>query len=207
MGCSIATLLGVVSFINIPVDLMPDIVFPTLSISANYEGVAPEEIETLVTRPLEEAFAAAPEVEEVTSRSTEGRSFIRVRFSFGTNLDEAANELRTRLDRRRPLLPEDMDSPTIFKFDATQFPIMFMAVSADDMDSRQLRHYTEKNLQYRMERVSGVAQFTVRGGLRRQIHVNLDLKKLRALNLSVAEVVRTARNENLNRPVGPVLVV
>ena len=204
MGCLMATLLGAVAFIQIPVDLMPDIVFPTLSISADYEGVAPEEIETLVTRPLEEAFAAAPGVEEVTSRSTEGRSFIRVRFSFDTNLDEAANELRTRLDRRRALLPEDMDSPTIFKFDATQFPILYMAVSADDMDSRQLRHFTEKNLQYRMERVPGVAQFTVRGGLRRQIHVNLDLKKLRALDLSVAEVVRTVRNENLNRPVGPV---
>ncbi len=204
MGCLMATLLGAVAFVEIPVDLMPDIVFPTLSISADYEGVAPEEIETLVTRPLEEAFAAAPGVEEVTSRSTEGRSFIRVRFSFDTNLDEAANELRTRLDRRRALLPEDMDSPTIFKFDATQFPILYMAVSADDMDSRQLRHYTEKNLQYRMERVPGVAQFTVRGGLRRQIHVNLDLKKLRALDLSVAEVVRTVRNENLNRPVGPV---
>ena len=204
MGCLMATLLGAVAFIQIPVDLMPDIVFPTLSISADYEGVAPEEIETLVTRPLEEAFAAAPGVEEVTSRSTEGRSFIRVRFSFDTNLDEAANELRTRLDRRRAFLPEDMDSPTIFKFDATQFPILYMAVSADDMDSRQLRHYTEKNLQYRMERVPGVAQFTVRGGLRRQIHVNLDLKKLRALDLSVAEVVRTVRNENLNRPVGPV---
>ncbi len=204
MGCLMATLLGAVAFIQIPVDLMPDIVFPTLSISADYEGVAPEEIETLVTRPLEEAFAAAPGVEEVTSRSTEGRSFIRVRFSFDTNLDEAANELRTRLDRRRALLPEDMDSPTIFKFDATQFPILYMAVSADDMDSRQLRHFTEKNLQYRMERVPGVAQFTVHGGLRRQIHVNLDLKKLRALDLSVAEVVRTVRNENLNRPVGPV---
>ena len=204
MGCLIATLLGAVAFVEIPVDLMPDIVFPTLSISANYEGAAPEEIETLVTRPLEEAFAAAPGVEEVTSRSTEGRSFIRVRFSFDTNLDEAANELRTRLDRRRAFLPEDMDPPTIFKFDATQFPILYMAVSADDMDSRQLRHYTEKNLQYRMERVPGVAQFTVRGGLRRQIHVNLNLKKLRALDLSVAEVVRTVRNENLNRPVGPV---
>ena len=204
MGSLMATLLGAVAFVEIPVDLMPDIVFPTLSISADYEGVAPGEIETLVTRPLEEAFAAAPGVEEVTSRSTEGRSFIRVRFSFDTNLDEAANELRTRLDRRRALLPEDMDPPTIFKFDATQFPILYMAVSADDMDSRQLRHYTEKNLQYRMERVPGVAQFTVRGGLRRQIHVNLDLKKLRALDLSVAEVVRTVRNENLNRPVGPV---
>ena len=204
MGCLMATLLGAVAFVEIPVDLMPDIVFPTLSVSADYEGVAPEEIETLVTRPLEEAFAAAPGVEEVTSRSTEGRSFIRVRFSFDTNLDEAANELRTRLDRRRAFLPEDMDPPTIFKFDATQFPILYMAVSADDMDSRQLRHYTEKNLQYRMERVPGVAQFTVRGGLRRQIHVNLDLKKLRALDLSVAEVVRTVRNENLNRPVGPV---
>ena len=204
MGCMIAVLLGAIAFVQIPVDLMPDIVFPTLSVSVDYEGVAPEEMETLVTRPLEEAFAAAPGVERLTSRSSEGRSFIRVEFGFGTNLDEAANELRTRMDRRRQALPEDMDPPTIFKFDATQFPIMFLSLSSAEMDAKELRHFAEKSLQFRLERVPGVAQFTVRGGLRRQIHVNLDLKKLRALELSVAQVVQTLRSENLNKPVGPV---
>ncbi|MDW8354975.1 MAG: efflux RND transporter permease subunit [Bryobacterales bacterium] len=204
MLCLIAILLGAIAFIRIPVDLMPEVIYPTLSISATYPGVAPEEMENLVTRPLEEAFAAAPGVEEITSVSMEGQSFIRVSFSFGANLDEAANELRSRLDRRRATLPEDMEPPIIFKFDVSQFPIMFLSVAASDMDLKQLRHFVEKQVRYRLERVPGVAQFTVRGGLRREIHVKLDLKKLRALDLSVARVVDIIRQENLNRPVGPV---
>jgi len=200
----ILILLGGIAFVRLPVDLMPDIVYPTISVRAEYPGVAPEEMENLVARPMEEAFAAAPGVEEITSSSSEGSTNIRVSFVYGTNLDEAANELRIRLDRRRSALPEDMEPPVMYKFDVSQFPIMFLTVSAREMDQRELRHFTEKQIQYRLERVPGVAQFTIRGGLRREIHVDLNLEKLRALNLSVAEVVRIVRQENLNRPVGPV---
>ena len=86
----IAVLLGGISFVRIPVDLMPEIVYPMLSVSGTYEGVAPEEMETLVARPLEEAFAAAPGVEEITSTSTEGQAFIRVGFEYGQDLDVEA---------------------------------------------------------------------------------------------------------------------
>lgn len=200
----IVILLGGIAFVRLPVDLMPDTVYPTISVRAEYPGVAPEEMENLVARPLEEAFSSAPGVEEITSSSTEGTANVRVSFVYGTNLDEAANELRIRLDRRRSSLPEDMEPPVMYKFDVSQYPIMFLTVAASDMDSRTLRHFTEKQIQYRLERVPGVAQFTVRGGLRREIHVDLNLEKLRALNLSVADVVQIVRQENLNRPVGPV---
>ena len=199
-----AILLGAISFVRLPVDLMPEITYPTLSVRAEYPGVAPEEMENLVARPLEEAFAAAPGVEKITSTSSEGSVNVRVNFVHGTNLDEAANELRSRLDRRRGSLPEDMPPPILFKFDVSQFPIMFLTVASDDMNSKELRRFVEKQIQYRLERVPGVAQFTVRGGLRREIHVDLDLQKLRSLNLSVASVVQTVRRENLNLPVGPV---
>lgn len=204
MCCLVAILLGAISFVRLPVDLMPEIVYPTLSVRAEYPGVAPEEMENLVARPLEEAFAAAPGVEEINSSSSEGRTNVRVLFTHGTNLDEAANELRQRLDRRRSSLPEDMEPPVMYKFDLSQFPIMFLTVAADNMDPKQLRDFVEKQIQYRLERVPGVAQFTVRGGLLREIHVDLDLQKLRALGLSVQQVVDVVRRENLNRPVGPV---
>ena len=204
MVCLIAILLGAISFVEIPVDLMPEVVYPTLSVQATYQGVAPEEMENLVVRPLEEAFSAAPGVEEITSTCTEGQAFVRIGFEYGQDLDEAANELRSRLDRRRNTLPEEMDPPIIYKFDMSQFPVMFLTISAEDMDPKQLRYFVEKSIQYRLERVPGVAQFTVRGGLRREIHVALDLKKLRALDMSVAQVVRIIQQENLNRPVGPV---
>ncbi len=204
MVCLVAILLGAVAFVNIPVDLMPEIVYPTISVRAEYEGVAPEEMETLVVRPLEEAFSAAPNVERISSSVYEGLCYVRVGFDYGIDIDEAANELRTRLDRRRRYLPEDMDPPSMYKYDSSQYPILYLTVSSGNMGPKELRHYVEKQLQPRLERVPGVAAFSVRGGLRREIHVNLELKKLRALDLSVSQVVNILRQENMNRPVGPV---
>ena len=204
MLCLVAILLGGVAFFNIPVDLMPETVYPTISVRAEYEGVAPEEMETLVVRPLEEAFSAAPGVKTINSSVYEGQTFVRVGFDYDVNIDEAANELRSRLDRRRSYLPEDMQPPTMYKYDSSQFPIMYLTVSANDMDPKELRRYVEKQLQPRLERVPGVAAFTVRGGLRREIHVDLDLKKLRALELSIPAVVNILRQENMNHPVGAV---
>ncbi len=204
MLCLVAILLGGVAFFNIPVDLMPETVYPTISVWAEYEGVAPEEMETLVVRPLEEAFSAAPGVKTINSSVYEGQTFVRVGFDYDVNIDEAANELRTRLDRRRSYLPEDMQPPTMYKYDSSQFPIMYLTVSANDMDPKELRRYVEKQLQPRLERVPGVAAFTVRGGLRREIHVDMDLKKLRALELSIPAVVNILRQENMNHPVGAV---
>ena len=204
MTCLIAILLGGIAFVNIPVDLMPETVYPTISVRAEYEGVAPEEMENLVVRPLEEAFAAAPGVEQIVSSVYEGLCYVRVGFDYDVNVDEAANELRVRLDRARRNLPEELEPPTMYKYDSSQYPIMYMTVSAADMDAKELRHFVEKQIQYRLERAPGVAAFTVRGGLRREIHVDLNLKKLRALDLSIARVVQILRQENMNRPVGPV---
>ena len=203
MVTSIAILLGAISFWNLPVDLMPDIEFPTITVSTSYPGVAPEEMETLITRPIERAVSSAPGVEEIESTSSEGQSRVEVQFEWGTNLDEAANEVRTRVDRLRPILPEDAEPPSLFKFDVSQFPILFMAVSSD-RDPKELRQLIEEQILYRLERVPGVAAAEIRGGLRREIHVDLSLEKLRGYNLSIRNVVEVLRRENLNEPVGPV---
>ena len=199
-----AMLLGGIAFVEIPVDLMPETEYPTLSVNVAYPGVAPQEMETLVARPLEQALAATPGVEETTSSSSESRASVRLRFAYGTDLDEAAAEMRSRIDRRRSTLPDEMEPPTLYKYDVSQYPIMYLTVASPEMDSKELRFFAEKNLQYRLERAVGVAATNISGGLRRQIHVNLSLKKLRALNLSANDIVTTLRNENLNRPVGPV---
>jgi len=204
MAVMVCLLLGFIAFTEIPVDLMPEVNYPTLSITTDYEGVGPEEIETLISRPLEQIVSAAPGVERVTSTSSEGRSSVRIEFVFGTDIEVAADEVRSRLDRGRRTLPDDIEPPTIFKFDVTQFPIMFLTVATEDMDPRELRMFVEKNILYRFERIKGVGQVRVGGGLRREIHIDLNLEKLRALDLSVAQVVNTVRDENLNRPVGPV---
>ena len=204
MAVMVCLLLGFIAFTEIPVDLMPEVNYPTLSVTTDYEGVGPEEIETLISRPLEQIVSAAPGVERVTSTSSEGRSSVRIEFVFGTDIEVAADEVRSRLDRGRRSLPDEIEPPTIFKFDVTQFPIMFLTVATEDMDPRELRMFTEKNILYRFERIKGVGQVRIGGGLRREIHIDLNLEKLRALDLSVAQVVNTVRDENLNRPVGPV---
>ena len=122
-------------------------------------------MENLVARPLEEALSSAPGVERISSSSSEGYASIRVEFAHNVNLDEAANELRSRIDRRRSTLPEDMPPPVMYKFDVSQYPIMFLTVAAKDLDAKDLRRFVEKQIQYRLERVPGVAQFTVRGRL------------------------------------------
>jgi len=202
MMTAVLVLLGGISFTRLPVDLMPDVQNPSLSVRAEYPGVAPEEMENLVTRPLESSLSAAPGIYRINSTSAEGTSNIRIQFNWDVNLDEAANEIRTRLDRMRGALPEGVLPPTIFKFDTSQFPIMFLAVSGD-RDERELRALLEKDIQPRIERVPGVAAVDIRGGLRREIQVTLAVEKLRSYNLSVNQIVNVLRQENQNRPIGP----
>lgn len=203
MFTSVMVLLGGISFFRLPVDLMPEIQNPTLTVRTSYPGVASEEMENLVTRPLEASLSSAPGIYRISSTSAEGSSNIRLSFDWSVNLDEAANEVRTRIDRTRGVLPDDVEPPMIFKFDTTQFPIIFLAVSGDK-DPRELRTLLEKDIQPRLERLPGVAAVDIRGGLRREIHVKPSLEKLRSYNLSVSQITNILRRENLNRPVGPV---
>lgn len=202
MVTSVLVLLGAISFTRLPVDLMPEIQNPTLTVRVDYTGVAPEEVENLVTRPLEAALTSAPGVYRINSTSSEGTSSVRVEFDWSVDIDEAANEVRTRVDRVRGALPEGAQPPAIFKFDTNQFPIMFLAVSGN-LDPRTMRTFLEEDIQPRIERVPGVAAVDIRGGLRREIHVTLANEKLRSYNLPVATVVNALRRENQNRPVGP----
>ena len=200
---AVAVLMGAISFYRLPVDLMPESEYPTISVRTGYPGVGPEEIETIISRPMERTLTSAPGVDRITSTSSEGSSSIRVMFTWGTNLDEAANEIRARIDRVRGTLPPEVEPPTLYKFDASQSPIMFLSLSGD-MDPRTLRQFAEDEIQYRIERVPGVAAVDVRGGLKREIHVDLILEKIKALDLSLAQVVSAIRAENMNLPVGPV---
>jgi len=196
-------LLGGISLTRLPVDLMPDTQMPTITVRVNYQGVGPLEMEELVTRPIDQAVSAVAGLERVDSTSSEGNANIRLNFAWGSDLAEAADEVRTRLDRVRGRLPEDADPPTVFKFDSTAMPIMGIGVQGD-FDPVTLRELAQNDLSPRLERVAGVAAVTVNGGLRRQIRVDLSREKLTALNLAPDRVIQILRTENQNIPLGEV---
>ncbi|MBI4456437.1 MAG: efflux RND transporter permease subunit [Acidobacteria bacterium] len=200
----VVTLLGAISFFRLPVDLMPDVSFPTITVRTNYPGVGPQEIEELISLPLERALASTPGVKEIASTSSEGNSQVRVFFEWGTNLDTDADEVRSRIDQVRGQLPDDADTPTVFKFDASALPVIFLGVSSQ-MNPRDLRQFVEDHVQYRLERVPGVAQADVWGGLKREIHVTLDRGKVNALRIEPAQVLAALRSGNLNEPAGQVV--
>src|SRR4030042_2789414 len=199
----IIIILGGISFIRLPIDLMPDITYPSLTINTNYENASPREIEELVSRPIEEAMTAVPGVEEVTSNSTEGVSRIRMSFTWGTDLDNAANDIRDRLDRVIPLLPEDAERPTLRKFDLASFPILIMGGSSK-LDPVHIRRIIEDQVKYRIERVPGVAALDLWGGLDREIHVNLHVDKIKAIGLPIDLVINQIKAGNVNIPAGTV---
>jgi HAE1 family hydrophobic/amphiphilic exporter-1 len=199
----VIVLLGAISLSRLPVDLMPDTQFPSITVRVSYPGVGPLEMEELVTRPIEQAVSAVAGLERVESTSSEGNANVRLNFTWGTDLSEAADDVRTRVDRVRGRLPEDADPPTIFKFDSTAMPIMGVGVEGD-FDPVTLREIAQNDLSPRLERVAGVAAVTIDGGLRRQIHVNLSREKITALNLSPDRVIQILRTENQNIPLGEI---
>jgi len=203
MLSGVIVLLGAISLSKLPVDLMPEFTQPTISINTTYANVGPLEIEELITRPIEQSVSAVAGIQRVESSSREGQSQIRLNFGWGTNLDAAADDVRSRLDRVRGRLPEEADPPTIFKADSNAQAIMQIGVEGD-YDPVTLRELAENDLSPRLERAPGVAAVTINGGLRRQIHVDLSKEKITALNLSVDRVVQSLKSENQNLPLGQI---
>ncbi len=197
----IVVILGATAFVRLPVDLMPDISYPMLSVSTSYPNTGPEIIEQLITRPMEQALSAVPGVEDITSTSQEGASNVRLAFAWGTNLEEAANDVRDRLDRVIGRLPDGADRPRIFKFDYSAFPILFLGVYGS-VDPLYLRKVIDDLISYRIERVPGVAAVEVWGGDQREIQVQVHPESLKALNLPIDSVVSRIQAGNVESPAG-----
>ncbi len=189
--------LGFVSYNKMSLDLYPDIEFPVAVIITDYEGAGPKEIESNVTRPIEEIVAGVNNVETITSVSQEGISMVRVEFIWGTDMSLGVSDIREKIDIIKKFLPEDTEPPVVLKFDVSMIPIMVLAVSGDQ--SRVgLREYAEDELKNLIEQVDGVASATVRGGFQDEIKVDLFRNRMEAYQLSIDQVVNILRLENLN---------
>lgn len=203
MAVFIVIILGIISLSRLPIDLVPDITYPTLNIYTMYENAAPEEIEELITKPIEEAVSAVPGVENVTSFSIEGQSTVRVTFSWGTDLDVAANDIRDRLDRAIARLPEDVDRPILRKYDPASFPIVIFGAYGS-MDMVELRRIIDDKVKHRLERIPGVAALDIWGGLEQEVHVNFYADKIKALGLPLNQIISQIKEGNVNVPGGTI---
>ncbi|UCB45336.1 MAG: efflux RND transporter permease subunit [Spirochaetota bacterium] len=189
--------LGVYSLTQLAIDLIPDISFPVIAVFTSYEGVAPQEIEENITKVVENAAAAASNVKKITSNSREGQSVVTVEYEWGTDMGEAAAELREKLDLVRDYLPDDANQPVLFKFDPSMIPIMVLIVEGE-RDLKSLRYITERNIKSNFEQIDGVANVQVWGGLERQVHVDLDRTLLASYGLTVDQIINIIRAEHIN---------
>jgi len=191
-------LLGAVSLRELSVDLLPDISYPRLSVITNYPGVAPEEVETLITAPLESAVSRIPGLRRVESVSKEGVSLLTLEFDWGTDMDFTMLHTREQLDNAKDRFPEDAESPTIIPLDPQSRPIMTLAVSGD-RGLLELKEFAEELIKPRLEQIEGVGSAEITGGVEREIQVEADPRKLSLYGLKVEDVARRidAFNRNL----------
>ncbi|HMM44552.1 MAG TPA: efflux RND transporter permease subunit [Candidatus Macondimonas sp.] len=199
----IMVILGGFTLMRTSIDLMPELSLPTLTVITTYENASPEEIEDLITRPIEEILASIPGVEALSSTSREGQSVIRVSFIWGTDLDGATNDIRDGFGRIREFMPADADEPIMLKFDTNAFPVMILGVGSK-LDALTLRKLIDEQIKYRLERLKGVAAINIWGGLEREIQVQIYPDKIRALRLSLDEVVQALRTANVTLPAGSI---
>jgi HAE1 family hydrophobic/amphiphilic exporter-1 len=221
------TLLGLVAFTRTGVDLLPNIAIPRLVVSTAFRDATPEEVETLITEPLESAAATVQGVKKVQSVSREGVSIITMEFTWGTNMDITLLTLREKLDNARFMLPREAGRPTITRLDPASQPIMTLALSykisdsttarsqlrfvhghADTADIERLIALKEAGrlvFKRRLEQVQGVAQAALTGGLEREIIVEFDATKLAKYGITLDETAQALKASNLSVPAGSIM--
>ncbi|HHW91401.1 MAG TPA: efflux RND transporter permease subunit, partial [Firmicutes bacterium] len=168
----VVIILGSVSLTRVGLDLLPEMNFPIAAVITEYRGVGPEEIETLITRPLEETLGTVTNVKQISSITASGSSIVLIEFNMGTDMDFAALEMREKIDLVRGWLPDDASQPLVFKFDPSMMPVMVVGLGGMD-DLAQLKELAEETIKPRLERLEGVASVSVQGGRKREIEVRL----------------------------------
>ncbi len=203
MSFLVVIVVGAVSFYYLPVDLLPEIEYPQVSVTTSYPNVGPEEMEQIITDPVANAVSSVSNVERITSQSSEGSSRVNMEFGQGTDLNAAANDVRAALDRIRDDLPVEAEPPSSRKFDPTSQEIVSISVESR-RDLPSLTRLMERNLSKQFEQIPGVGTINVQGGIYRQVQVNLNRERLMSYDLSAAQVQQSISSSNVALPGGNV---
>jgi HAE1 family hydrophobic/amphiphilic exporter-1 len=197
-------ILALYSLTKLGIDMMPEIEPPIISVVSTYPGASPEDVEIKVTKPLEDRLATTPGVEKISSSSSEGMSLIRLKFIWGTDLAEASNDIRDRIEMAKrflPDIPDEMENPFIFKFNTSLIPVVFIGYTADQSYS-DLYNIIDKKVGDPLRQIPGVGTVQLQGGLERQINVWIDRERLEGYGFSILDIQNVLRQENITLPVG-----
>ncbi|MFO7693416.1 MAG: efflux RND transporter permease subunit [Vicinamibacterales bacterium] len=194
--------LGLFSWRRLPIDMMPEVEIPVLSIITEYPGASPETVEREVSRKIEEAVNPISGVKHVNSVSREGLSSVIVEFELEVKINDVSQEARAKINAIRRDLPETMKEPVIQKFDFAAMPVISLAVRSTTMPPRELTELAERRIKRRVENIRGVARAKLVGSSNREVTVNIDPARLSALGMGVDEVVAGLASENVNTPLG-----
>lgn len=196
---------GLFGLTRLSLNLYPDVSFPTITVYTTYEGVAPEDVETLITRPIEEQVGSVSGLRRVRSLSSQGASVIKLYFNWGTDIFIAESDVRKQIDFARRAIPQDADQPIVFSYDPNQEPILVLALSSNVRNPSELRTIATQQLEQRLERISGIAAAETAGGLERQINIWIRSDRMLAFNLDIATVSNRLRQENIQVPAGELI--
>ncbi len=198
-------IMGLISFSELQVNLLPELEFPRLTVITVFPDAAPEEVESLVTRPISESVRTASGVQKVFSESIEGVSFITLQFGWDTDTDFAAMEVREKVDLVRGVMPQEAERSIISRFDPAEEPFMEIAVFARGLGKpRELRDFVHHNLKGYLDRVDGVALVSLSGGFKKEIQIDVDQARMLAHGLSLVDLSRQISTTNLNSPAGSI---
>jgi HAE1 family hydrophobic/amphiphilic exporter-1 len=199
----VIVVLGVVSFSRLSIDLLPDIKVPVAIVLTTYGGSGPQEIESMITRPLEEVVGTISNIKTITSMSSEGTSMVVAEFNWGTDMDFATLQMREKVDLIKRFLPEGGEQPQIIKIDPSMMPVLQIGVTGGE-DRAALKRYAEDVIKSRLERIEGVASVSIGGGLDRQILIEVNPQELQSYGLSMGQIAQALSMENMNLPGGQV---
>ncbi|MCK5295951.1 MAG: efflux RND transporter permease subunit [Alphaproteobacteria bacterium] len=199
------TLLGSVAFLRLNLDLLPDIEPPAASVITVYPGASASDVESEVTKYLEDNLSTTPNLDKLESKSKDNLSIINCVFNWGTNLDVAVNDIREKIDLAKPDVADGAKNPFIFKFSSSMVPALVVVVTAKE-SRPDLYRIVDKQIADPLKRVPGVGAILYEGGLERQINIHFDREKLEVYNLSVQQIRKVLAAENLDLPAGTVKV-
>ncbi|MBN2041400.1 MAG: efflux RND transporter permease subunit [Spirochaetes bacterium] len=193
---------GIISLGRIPVSLMPQTAYPAISVIIEYPGISPDKIETLISKPVEKIVKTITGIEKIESVSEEGKSRINISFKLGTDIKVAALKVREKIGLIKDYFPEEVQEPVVVRYDPSDRPVLIATIDKKGLSQIKIREFAERNIKPVLQRIEGISEINIAGGLQREIHIDIDRGKFDSRSLAFGEIYSAVQNNNISLPGG-----